>query len=554
MNQHSLSTVARWLYTKNPFYLLSACFVLFGLQKIYGTGMASPMGAWTLVLALCGYTSLLVLTTLLIIRLGKVWEDARSLVLIVLLLFVALSTSFDGLCNEFPSTAYYVLLFGFILSIVLTEGLIFGLRVRFPFFFRLPYYVILGIFFATPLWVATGINDLPIQVVRWRIFLFPTISGLAALTLLPAIHRGADYVKDNGTPWRWPWFPWTVFGLLAVGVVVRSYGLTLSFYPAFGFRSNFGLYYLIPFVLAVLTILFEISLVHGVRRLRYGALMAVPVVLMLAIPSGSGKAYDRFLASFTETIGAPLWVATLAMTGFYAYCWIRGSRFAEFGLMSSLGVLVILDRFHGVSLPTHPWNWQPLLVAGLIQSFAFVCERKSWRCFTACGLLAAVSTLVVGDASFGVSSFHMFYHIVFVGCLLIGCAFVDDFARLLLYVAALTMILVGVAAPLLRFGGSMPDTTVSLYTGSAMLISVFLWRCRGERFWFVAALSNVLGGGLSSLWWCYEWSARIVGTVGARAVAWGLLSFLIAVLISAAKGGVFKSGYLKTVSRKPNST
>ena len=60
-----------------------------------------------------------------------------------------------------------------------------------------------------------------------RIFLFSTISDLEALILLPAIRCGTTYVNDSGTPW--PWFPWTVFGLLAVGVIISSDGLILAF-------------------------------------------------------------------------------------------------------------------------------------------------------------------------------------------------------------------------------------------------------------------------------------------------------------------------------------
>lgn len=128
-NAHSFG---RFLYNHNPFYLLSASFVLYGLHAAFGERAAIPENVWLLATSLCGYTLLLALTAYLVVRLGRVWEDARSLALLVILMFVAISVSFDEICNTLPSTATMVLTFGLIFSLLVSEGLIRSLQIKFP--------------------------------------------------------------------------------------------------------------------------------------------------------------------------------------------------------------------------------------------------------------------------------------------------------------------------------------------------------------------------------------------------------------------------------------
>ncbi|MGZ0169259.1 MAG: hypothetical protein ACKVHE_06870 [Planctomycetales bacterium] len=101
---------------------------------------------------------------------------------------------------------------------------------------------------------------------RWRVAAFPMIAGLITLTLLPAVRAGKSALKNNGTPWNWPWIPWTVFVFIAGAVCFRSYSLAISFdlgkAKAHFWDTSFGLYFLIPFLIPVLFVLLEIGLVE----------------------------------------------------------------------------------------------------------------------------------------------------------------------------------------------------------------------------------------------------------------------------------------------------
>src|SRR6188768_2586462 len=89
-----LSALLKFAYTQNPFYLVGTFLVLFGLQQCVGTepNLASS-GLLVSLLAL--YTLLLAGMAVVIIRYGRVWEDARTMLLVIVLQFFMLSASLD---------------------------------------------------------------------------------------------------------------------------------------------------------------------------------------------------------------------------------------------------------------------------------------------------------------------------------------------------------------------------------------------------------------------------------------------------------------------------
>ena len=193
----SFRGVAKFLYTHNPFYVISAGLILYGLYQAFRVGDAAVEHPWWLAAALCGYTTIMAATAFLVIKLGKVWEDARSIVLILLLQFAAISLSFDQLCSTAPERAAGLLAFGLGFSLLVSEALLGGLQIRLPLAFRLPYYLLLSLFFGYPLLVKPQTTLDSIGPTAWRIYLFPVVVGLAFLTLLPAIRRASGVRRQE---------------------------------------------------------------------------------------------------------------------------------------------------------------------------------------------------------------------------------------------------------------------------------------------------------------------------------------------------------------------
>ena len=68
---------ARHFCPHNPFYLISAMLALFGIHVAFA-GEAGLAAASMRMQLLCGYTLLLAVASWLVLRLGKVWEDAAD--------------------------------------------------------------------------------------------------------------------------------------------------------------------------------------------------------------------------------------------------------------------------------------------------------------------------------------------------------------------------------------------------------------------------------------------------------------------------------------------
>ena len=98
-------SLLRFLCTSNPFYALSAALFLAGLWISFG-GQAQVVQTGALMSGLAGYTLLLAVTAYLLVRFGNVWDDARTVLLLVVLMFLATSVTFDEvLVDALPSWA-----------------------------------------------------------------------------------------------------------------------------------------------------------------------------------------------------------------------------------------------------------------------------------------------------------------------------------------------------------------------------------------------------------------------------------------------------------------
>ncbi len=90
------ANVFRWVCTKNPFYAISAALVLLGLWISFGN-QTEDLENWLLMGGLAGHTLLLAVTATMLVRFLKLWDDARTVILLVVLMFLATSVTFDYL-------------------------------------------------------------------------------------------------------------------------------------------------------------------------------------------------------------------------------------------------------------------------------------------------------------------------------------------------------------------------------------------------------------------------------------------------------------------------
>jgi len=386
--------LVRWLWTSNPFYVLSAALFLAGLFLSFGA-QAEDVQIWALMSGLSGYTLLLAVTACLLVRFGGVWDDVRTVLLLVVLMFLATSVTFDEVLVLDPDRGLICYLGGLLFAAAVSEGLLRGIRLALPPGFRVPYYLILSLFFLYPLALQPLTAEPHSAALMWGLFGFSPVAGLVFLTLLPAIRRGPAYVRDNGSPWRWPLYPWVLFGLLGFAVPARAFLLCWSMQlldAGDHERLIFGPFFLVPFGIAIAVLLLEIGLVSR-RRGAIGTALAVPAILVVLTVAGhrDDPIYREFLALFAARFDDPLTVTLLASVGVYGYAVMRGAPLAAEALTAALVALAVvgpdtLDRHEFVA--PQPL---PLLAAAALQLELGLRRRHSWR-----GLPAAALGIVAG--------------------------------------------------------------------------------------------------------------------------------------------------------------
>jgi hypothetical protein len=554
-----LKRVGRLLYTHNPFYLLSVAFVLHSTSLWLNT-RTGPYDPWPLMDIIGGYILLVAIVGFLVIRLGKAWDDARSIFLILLLLFVELSLTFDPVLVAQPRLGLVLLLVGWLLAVAVSEGLLWGLRIRVPLLFRGPYHVLLALLFLYPPLIVAGFHAETVSAV-WRIWAFSPIASLALLTLLPAIRRGPDYVRDNGTPWSWPWFPWGLFGFLGLCLGTRAYALTLSFDSvltqglpeAMRLQSAFSPFFLVPLVLASGGLLLEAGLVARNLRAQRFALI-VPVVAWLlacSIPSPSVPAAD-FLERFTEHLGAPLWSAAWAGLIFFVYARLRGVEDASSGAAAALLLLGAVGP-RTVDWTSLHWQAWPLWTLALLVAIAGVWHRRAREL-----LLAGAAAMLAARFDF-LHDMHWLYQnalplqLIAIWAVILGVLFDDVWGRRLRWIG-----LGGLAAGCVfaifwraELPAGLPWWSRVWYLGGIVAGTIFCAYVIRSRFYFFAGI-GMLVASLGRVLQVFSFELqRAAHWDGAGFFVLGIVWLMLAVLISSAKSGSAK--YLVALVPRPLS-
>jgi hypothetical protein len=497
---------------------------------------------------LAGYTLVLAIIGVWIVRWGKVWEDARSILLLLLVLFLAVSISADGLFVRAETTraATFLLSCGFLFSAIVSEGVLFGAGVRLGMRYRVPYHLMLALFYVAPWWFSPELHPRSEESQDRMLLLFPVAASVLLLSLWPAVRGGARYVADNGTPWPWPLFPGTAFGMIAAAAGLRSYALTMTFgldgsiwrkFPggrAIVFDTIWGPFFLVPLALAILVLLLEVGLVSGNRRFVRRVMMFGPFVLMLAVPWSEGTVFREFFQTFVGMIGSPLWLTTWLLLTFHGWAWLRRVPLAgSVGLAAGALLSVIGRRTIDVDTLVQPVPW-PLLVIGVLLLVRGVRLRSSAIC-TAAAVVATVGLWWLLPATrLAELRTPISLNALGFAILAFGLAFHDPFAWMLrAFGAALFPV-----ATLLAVTDTATDVPQSwkisyiVVLGITCLLVARFWRNR----WFLYGFGAIAGVMMhASVAIGFRRATNILGRDAMTAFLWSLGTLLLAFLISAQK-------------------
>ncbi len=532
----------RWVSCNNPFYAISALLVCLGLWVSFG-GHEQAAQTWALMAGMTSYTLLLAVTACLLVRFLGVWDDVRTVMLLTVLMFLATSVTFDEVLAVAPERGIACFVGGLAFAVTVSEAMLHGARLVLPLAFRLPYLLLLALFFLYPVALVPLLERSWNTELEWALFGFSPAAGIVAVTLLPAVRRGRDYVRDNGSPWPWAWYPWSLFGVLGFGVMARTALLCWSMHHL-ELRGTepyiFGPYFLVPFLFGVMILLLEIGLVERNRTVMRVAL-AMPAILatLAAVGHRSEAVYQAFLTQFTSTLGGtPFYLTLVASAGIYVYAWSRRVPLAAGALTVVLLSLAFVEPatrdLDGLVSPRP----LPLVAVAILQLALAALRHSSWRCLFGASCLIAAG--MVGQINGAPLPYRVpvGFHMVLLTLLTLGSVFDDALGRWLRNAAAALAILgcltvmVGWTAGV---GASQTSWVPWVYPPVLCLVLGAYGRVLGHRA-SLAAAGLILASWLIWTGWRGYRSARQL-IAGLDYIALGMLSFALAWLTSLVKGG-----------------
>src|SRR5262249_53312465 len=142
---------------------------------------------------------------------------------------------------------------------------------------------------------------------------------------LRALGHPACGGQKSGPPWRWPYYPCSLFVYLTIGLAIRSWWLTIAFEPAKGTDTYFRPYFLLPLVLAWAVLILEMGLVRRSSGAIAAALLLPLVGLVIGFPGpGHNLVEAAFVDRLLHPVGSPPRRVVAGLLLIYGYAWIRG--------------------------------------------------------------------------------------------------------------------------------------------------------------------------------------------------------------------------------------
>jgi hypothetical protein len=535
----------RFLYTQNPFYLIGTFLILFGLQQSLGKE-PQLASSGTLALLLAGYTVLLAGIAIVIVRWGRLWDDVRTILLVVALLFYMLSTSLDVQVLEQPEAGTMFLLAGLLFCLAVSETLLSQLGLQLPRAYRVAFYLSLAVLFLYPIGLAWISFYLWYELRSWAIGRFGLVASLPLAALLPAARSTTPPPVPCSATWKTPWYPWALFVFLTIGMGMRAWWLTISFDPTKGAGNCFQPYFLIPLVLVWAVLLVEAGLARRSRlALASGLILPWIAILLGYWGPGESAADVAFLARLTSALGTPPQLAVWSVIAFQGWAFLRTwntpvQRWFEMGLTAAALLACVTGR--------QTLDWQSLatanqagvaLVAGgwLANAWRLQC---SYRAILAAGLGGCCLALSgIGDQSDIATSFWRM-HTPLLALLALLVLFRDRFAGWLRGYAVTAIPAMAVTTALVYpiWFGDVPRIHVSLYLGFLTLISIRLWMLEREVPHLTAAGTTASGNLLVLAWPAGEWLTTSWLAAGLPFLTAGLAIVVAGLAVSLLKMGM----------------
>lgn len=326
-------TLIRRLTPHNPLYIISAGLFLRGLRMLYceEAGKTAP---WTMLAMLAGYIVLVGALGVWVIRKITVWDDARTILLVVAVLLMSGSMLFDETVVQNAQAGTLLLAGSWLFSAAVSETLIRCSRLPLPLSFRLTWFGFLAVFHLWPALMSQVLYRNGGLLADSLSAAFPLAVSLAFVPMLANLRRWSKLPMPQGSGWIFPLYPLALFFLVGVAAGLRAPLLALSFGRGAAADSIFEAWMLLPLIVVAALTLIELAHIFAADNRWTTAALLFPLVLFFSpfLHLNTASSAMAFQRDFTNRMGSPqLWGIALTTLTYLTAAW-RRLPYAELGV------------------------------------------------------------------------------------------------------------------------------------------------------------------------------------------------------------------------------
>lgn len=498
--------VTTFVYNHNPFYLISCLLVVYGCQDLALSEGGVVEKTMTMTGGICLYAILMVFVCIAVVRIAKVWEDARSLLMVVLICLVAATTGFDELCIADGDRA--IAFAGAVSAVILVaiESVLWCCRLPLGFWYRVSLYAHFAVLVVSPLLLGRAVSNRNDSLANWGSTLFSVAVSGTILLLIPAMRCGAASVtphaaledskadpetnETNASPWRWPMYPICAFVVLVSLSGIRAHAIWVSF-GFYGTAGKFEPFLLMPMLASAIVVLVETSIGLRSRKMMKWSVILPPFLLLCGV-TRAGATWLPIQYDLTYQFGSALTVC--CGVSFLIYAWMAARHIpkSSYGMpaMLLLAALIAPMPSHGVLSGMEAWMLVGMSGAILV---LLAMQQKSAAVMWTLSAFVLSSAIVMAGEAYGERTIGLIAGstLTISSMLIIGACYEGTLASVLRHFAALAMtVLVGVA---IAFSTFHQQPALNSFAASICFTS-FLYGCWITRkgWLFVGAVQATL--------------------------------------------------------------
>lgn len=382
------------------------------------------------------YTSTLNMVGLILIRLKKVWEDSRTLVVLTFLLLMATPMILDDylIKNQESSllalSIYYAFVFFNVNAFFLFS------KIRLPFLFHVCVNITLGIYVFYPNLLLRYLIEPDMKLCFILIYAFPFLTSIPLMV-------GSMYFKYfgqnmvNPTAWKLPWNPWLLYLIMICCIPFKTYSLMMVYLPGKTIDPSISYSFYMPLFSVMAILCMNIGLWKNNRSYFRAFWICLLSGMVLSLYPFKNKNELRFVMQIFESyhFSHVYFIGVIfTLISFYAY--IKELTHSKTFLLISIFLLSLIRTDTNHLQDLHQPNLWVLMLAILFEAWLLYRKWESKRAFIVLCILLYGSLQIMLPLNSMMWNLVLNSYLFTIGLMTVAFFSKDNFSNYLEYASA----------------------------------------------------------------------------------------------------------------------